>query len=144
MGISEKTLLGWVPEERHEHYDAEGNLTGYTVVTRESEWDDRQRDRMLALAYYRRGVCACGFHESLTSDKGNHFTFETKVCPVCRGAAKMARIQDAADNESDRTLGENPPAMISRAGDGRRTFIRQLSPLEVAAASESQSGGLQQ
>lgn len=133
LGISEKRLLGWEPEERHEHYDAEGNLTGFTIVTREVEWDDRQRARMEALSIYERGVCSCGFHESLTNDKANAFTFEVKTCPVCRGAAKFDRIQQHSDEQSDKTLGDNPPPGLSRSADGRRTFIRQMSPLEVAA-----------
>lgn len=125
--------MGWEPEERHEHYDADGNLTGYTVVTREAEWDDRQRERMLALAYYERGVCDCGFHESVATDRANTFTFETKVCPLCRASAKMNRIQASADETADNQLGEKAPPGAPRAADGRRTFLRQLTPLEVAA-----------
>lgn len=109
-------------------------------MSREAEWDDRQRERMLALEYYRRGVCECGFHESLTVPE-NHFTFDVKVCPVCRGAAKMARLQEHADEQSDKALGDNPAPGLHRSGDGRRTFIRQLSPLEVAASVAKQSPG---
>jgi hypothetical protein len=130
--------LGWEPEEFHRFiFDDEGRHVG-TVVTREAEWDDRQRERMLALGYYEAGVCECGFHESLTGDKANHFTFDTKTCPVCRGSAKMARIQADADERSDKSLGEHPAPGLSRAGDGRRMFVRRMSPLEVAAKSVPQ------
>lgn len=38
----------------HEHFDAAGNLTGTTVVTRESEWDDSARGRAMQLAEHER------------------------------------------------------------------------------------------
>jgi hypothetical protein len=129
--------LGWEPEERHEHYDVEGNLTGFTIVTREAEWDDRQRARMEALSIYESGVCECGFHESLATDKANVFTFETRSCPVCRGTAKFARIQGHADEQSDKSLGDNPAPGLNRSADGRRTFVRQMSPIEVALRDQS-------
>lgn len=102
-------------------------------MTREIEWDDRQRERLLALGYYERGVCECGFHKSLTNDRANHFTFPTETCPVCKGAAQVARLQAHADEEIDKRLGENPAPGSPRAADGRRMFVQQLSPLEVAA-----------
>lgn len=40
----------------HEHYDTEGNLTGTTVVTRESMWDEASRGRALRLAEYERSI----------------------------------------------------------------------------------------
>lgn len=56
-----------MPAEVHEHYVLEdpedprsGRLTGYTVITRESEWDDDTRERALALASYDNGLCGCG------------------------------------------------------------------------------------
>lgn len=87
---------------------------------------------MLALRYYERSICECGFHESAATDRSNFFTFESRICPVCRGAAKQARIQAHADERDDKQLGENPPPGASRAADGRRTFVRQMNPLEVA------------
>lgn len=56
-----------MPREVHEHYsvdpsnpDAEAVLTGYTVVTRESPWDDTSRERALKLTEYEEGLCTCG------------------------------------------------------------------------------------
>ena len=88
---------------------------------------------MEALGIYERGLCACGFHESLTADRANHFTFEVKTCPVCQGAAKFGRIQEHADEKADKRLGDEPAPDAARSADGRRTFLRQMSPLEVAA-----------
>ena len=34
----------------HEHFDADGNPAGTTVITREPEWDDDARGRALRLA----------------------------------------------------------------------------------------------
>lgn len=54
-------MYGWEPEERHDHFDAEGKLTGYTIVTREPEWDDEQRDWALALTHAEENQCPlCG------------------------------------------------------------------------------------
>ena len=91
---------------------------------------------MLALGIYERGVCECGFHESLATDRANNFTFETKTCPVCRGVAKMARLQAHEDEQAEKALGQNPAPGIPRLADGRRTFVRLMSPLEVAALSK--------
>lgn len=38
------SFLGAPTVERHEHYDADGVLTGTSVVTRESPWDDDSRE----------------------------------------------------------------------------------------------------
>lgn len=44
-------FLGAPTVERHEHFDLEGRLTGSTVVTRESPWDEDSRDAARALHY---------------------------------------------------------------------------------------------
>ncbi|GHJ59130.1 hypothetical protein NOK12_16480 [Nocardioides sp. OK12] len=128
LGVSERTLLGWVPEERHEHYDPEGNLTGYTVVVREAEWDDLERDKMLGLDEYEAGICACGFHQSLADDRENFFTFETRTCSVCKGQAQFSRQQHDADQ---RATPEDASPASPRPGDGRHTYTRRMSPSEV-------------
>lgn len=136
LGISIKRLLGWEPAERHEHFDANGVLTGFTVVTREPEWDDAERDRMLALAVYEAGVCTCGYHVSLTSDLDNTFTFEDRKCNVCAGIKRYGRLQSAQDEQADKELGPSPPPHAARAGDGRHTGVRMLTALEAAERRE--------
>lgn len=86
---------------------------------------------MIALAEYEGGVCSCGFHSSLTDDRANFFTFETKVCTVCAGWSKMHRIQESQDSRADEMLGEKPPPNATRAADGRKTFMRMMSADEV-------------
>ena len=43
------TFLGAPTVERHKHYDANGRLTGTTVVKIESPWDDDSREAAYAL-----------------------------------------------------------------------------------------------
>lgn len=88
---------------------------------------------MLGLVAYRAGLCACGWHESLATDKSNHFTFEDKFCPVCAGVAQYDRITRDRDETMVKRLGEKPPPSAKRPSDGRRTFTRMMSPDEVAA-----------
>lgn len=90
---------------------------------------------MEALLAFERGVCACGFHESLTGDPTNHFTFEDKKCPVCAGSAQYARIQHARDEAWSKARNENSPAGMPRPGDGRHTYTRLMTPTEVAGAA---------
>lgn len=131
LGISPRRLLGWEPAERHEQYDADGNLVGFTVVVREPEWSDDDRNRLLALGLYEDGVCDCGFHESVATDMTNHFTFENRTCPLCRGGARWARMQAADDDTQRKAHGENPPPGTPDPADGRRTYTKLLSPAEV-------------
>lgn len=44
----------------HEHRDIDGNVTGSTVVTRESLWSDEARARALGLQQYEDSICGCG------------------------------------------------------------------------------------
>jgi hypothetical protein len=134
LGVSYRRLHGWEPTERHEHFGADGNLTGWTVVTREPEWDDAERNRLLALAQYEAECHDCGFHWSVLDDPGNVFMPEFKTCPVCRGATRFSRIQDNADKAMREQNKDNPIA--PDPADGRNLFMRQLSADEAAAMRE--------
>jgi hypothetical protein len=81
---------------------------------------------MRALGAYEGGICACGFHSSLTSDPANFFTFEDSRCNVCKEAARYARIQNAADDEDEKRAGDNPPVGRVKPADGRRTFLKRI------------------
>ena len=55
MGISHKRFLGWEPVRT---VVTDGDVQTVSV---EPEWDDEQRDHMIALALYEDGLCAvCG------------------------------------------------------------------------------------
>lgn len=102
------------------------------VTETEPEWDDRERMKMLALSVYEGGVCACGFHSSLTHDKANHFTFDSDVCPVCQGMARFERMQAARDREYEQALGgDKAPPGVARLPDGRRNSTRLMDSVEV-------------
>jgi hypothetical protein len=110
------------------------------VVTREPEFDDAERERLMAYLAYQAGICECGIHESLSSDKSNFFTFEKRTCLACRGKAQYLRILADEDKAVEDRL-ENAPPAAARPSDGRRLFLRQLSPLEVAARRSQHGQG---
>lgn len=118
--------------ERHEHFDAEGNLTGFTVVHREPEWLDSDVRELLELADVEAHSCpGCGWHESLTGDKSNTFTPKNDVCPVCAGRTRWDRMQAHDDQQWERKH-EGAPAAQPRPSDGRLpTRMTLLSPDEA-------------
>lgn len=87
---------------------------------------------MLAgLAEFEDGQCRdCGWHESLTSDKSNRFTFEIKHCPVCAGAEQFHRVLHDKDQKRLKALGDNPPARRKDSADGRKVLSRLMAPDE--------------
>lgn len=86
---------------------------------------------MLKLGRYEAKVCECGFHESLTRDRSNHFTFDVDTCPVCRGVAQMGRRLEAEDTRFVKMLGDNPIPEAARPSDGRHVSTRMMHPDEV-------------
>lgn len=84
--------------ETHEHYDTDGALTGTTVVTRESEWDDEQRQIMLEHLDYKRKTARCGHHpiEGMDSGVGRLVEHATVKCLDC--AAEEAARKAWHDN----------------------------------------------
>lgn len=126
--MTPRELAGWVPPERHEHYDPDGNLTGFTVVIRDSRIDDADRRDLLAYQQLQRETCTCGYHPSLTDpDSGNVFTPESRVCPVCAGEAQWDRML-REDDEKHAKLHEDRPVKTPRPADGRRSFMRLMPP----------------
>ena len=89
-----------------------------TIVTREPEWDDQQRTNMLALAEYEADLCACGLPKHV-ADADPSLEVKYRVCPVCAGLAKTARIQQSIDETATRALGEKPAPEADRPTDGR-------------------------
>lgn len=76
---------------------------------------------MLALDRYESELCRCGTHPSLLEDKRNHFTFDEKFCPVCKGGAQFSRIQAHADHVAVERMGDDPPPGAPLPSDGRTT-----------------------
>lgn len=93
------------------------------MVTREPEWDDRQRDKMLGLALYEQQVCSgCGFHQSLT-DPQYAYQIEERTCPVCAASARFLRMQADADKQARKRPGGSSPTAPDPA-DGRHVSVR--------------------
>lgn len=112
-------------------------------MTREPEWSGEQRDRLLALRAHDARVCECGIHEDVTGDPANLLTIDSRVCPICKALAVDQRVRDAADEKAMKAHGENPPPSAPRPSDGRRTFIRGLTPeeaLRTQAKTPAQGG----
>jgi len=83
--------------EIHEHYDVDGNSTGRTVVTRQSDWDADARAWALGLAMREAAECRrCGGDLGETTDYDLQWTPQPPVvCLRCvalqaaeKGAAK--------------------------------------------------------
>lgn len=139
--MTRREFAGWVPAERHEHYDAQDNLTGYTVVIRESRIDDADRAEFLGLARFDREVAhgSCGFHPSIADDEDNVFTPETHTCPVCAGLAQWERVLHEQDEKAAKAS-PNAPARTPRPSDGRIPYMRFLSPDEAEQLKQSRGG----
>lgn len=110
--------MGWEPVETHRHvYDDAGRLMT-TVVTREPEWDDVERRKMLALVEYESTICKCGYPEQI-ADEDPDLEMQFRVCPVCAGVAKALRMKHTEDREETKRLGEEPPPDADLPDDGR-------------------------
>jgi hypothetical protein len=131
--MTPREFSGWVPAEKHTHYAADGEtVTGFTVVERESRIDDADRVELLALAEHDAQICRCGFHPLIAMDDSNTFTPETRTCPVCAAQAVWNRVLDEDDK-----VPHDAPARTPRPSDGRESYMRMLTPQQVATAKIS-------
>lgn len=89
-------------------------------MVREPEWDDIERDKMLALAQYDRELCDCGMHISV-ADTDPDLEMVERICPVCAGVARNMRIY--VDTDKKATDVKAPPE-ASRPTDGRHLSLR--------------------
>lgn len=97
-------------------------------MTRETEWDDLEREKMLGLAEYEAGLCECGFHKSLAHDPEQYFDLVSETCPTCAGIAARERAQSKADETEAEALKGEPGRR--RKADGRRWFVKWVSKAE--------------
>lgn len=99
-GVSPRRFDGWEPDEIHEHYDAEGNLTGRTRVIREAEWNDEARGRAIRLAEYEASLClcGCGLPVEVAHDPNRAFVVHQFRCGA-RRAIQIKKRDDAAENK---------------------------------------------
>lgn len=119
--------------ERHEHFDPDGNLTGFTVVVREPEWLDSDVRELMELADVEAHSCrGCGWHESMTNPASGHtYSPENDICSVCAGRERWDRMLHAQDKAWDEKHKDARPA-APRPTDGRQpTYMTLLSPEEA-------------
>jgi hypothetical protein len=88
-------LYGREPLERHEHYDAAGALTGYTVVRRDPEFTAQDRAWLLASRAADAEPMSHGIPLSEAMDPANQFAFKGQEAPVIDYADKA--LKDAQD-----------------------------------------------
>lgn len=98
-----------MPREVHETYEVDPDdptnpekhrLVSYTVVTRESPWDDKSRTRALRLTEYEDSLCkGCGLPRD-ESHKAKGFKVHELVCRSCK-ATEMLRRHHQKQHEKD-------------------------------------------
>lgn len=71
-------------------------LTGTTVVTRESPWDETSRQRAMALHAYESGLCKCGCGRPAAEsyDSKQVYRVDSFTCTAGR-AIEIVRRQEA-------------------------------------------------
>lgn len=98
-------------------------------MTREPEFDDLERDKLLALGQYEAGLCDCGIHKSISHDKTHVFTLEAEWCPLCQALAVQKRELDNLDSDAFERAGNDRVKRLP--SDGRRTYLRELTTTEI-------------
>lgn len=109
-----------------------------TVVTREPEWDDYTRSRVLALAAWEARRCSsCGNYESMVPLKsdlrhvtwpdGQVFAVEQYRCLACGSADLIKRDWQTAHEKDKPTTGQHA------AGDGRMFVARPVDDTKEGA-----------
>jgi hypothetical protein len=96
-------------------------------VTREPEWDDRERTKMLALGDYEAAVCDCGFHRSQTDPRRHVYKLIESACPVCATVDQYQRIQTDLDDKARKKLGDNRPVGTPDPADGRKVALQRVT-----------------
>ncbi|WP_300680763.1 hypothetical protein [Nocardioides sp.] len=116
-------------------------MTGFTLVTREAEWDDFERARMVELGEFEATVCdGCGFPPEIADDAEFFWGFGTRVCPVCASQEQYGRMLGEADADEAKKRGEDAPAKDPRPEDGRTVQIKGLTREEADAAKAPTPG----
>lgn len=87
--------------EVHQHFDAEDNLTGTTIVTRESLWDDASRGLAMRLHEHDKSIDP---ETGLTQDVAyakRGFVVHNDVINYAAKAIAKVRAEDAEKHKDD-------------------------------------------
>lgn len=94
--MSWRRWQGWEPAETTRHYDPEGNLTGYSVATREAEWNEENRTYSLALLDHEARLCdGCGRDLTETTNpahEGHYHVEDPGRCYCCTAIGSKAEV----------------------------------------------------
>lgn len=93
-----------MPREVHETYECDPDdptnlekhrLVSFTVVTRESPWDDKSRARALALTEHEDSLCRCGCGlPADISHKKQDFLVHELVCYADKSIRALRRVHE--------------------------------------------------
>ena len=77
----------------HEHFDVDGNKTGFTVITREPRVSPDDRVQMFALDDYESSLCSCGCGQPLSEamSKDRAFVVTDHICYAKRAIQTVER-----------------------------------------------------
>lgn len=99
------------------------------VTTVDSEWDDEQRERMLALTLHERELCACGWPRRLCRDPETHFRIvEDEPCQIEAGLARYSRLAQHNDQMTHKHADLDNKPGAPHPGDGRRAHVELAAP----------------
>jgi hypothetical protein len=137
MGVAPRRLNGWEPAETTEHF-YEGGLLVRSVTTREPEFDDEQRDLLLASAEFEALVDSNGHLISeTTSFQANPTNYDSTLRFAAAGPfwnwAEKARL-DEIDAYKSQFPKDSPPNL-----NGAFWVVEkhgELSPVEVSETAE--------
>lgn len=115
--------MGRSISERHEHFDAEGNPTGHTVITREPLWDDLSRDAAYADWLVELEKCPmCGGPRDECSDPDRPWYPDDYRCHKAAALAVADRTWDRAHEKV------KPDAYGFLPTDGARVLVAREDP----------------
>lgn len=133
-GVDPRTFDGEPTTEKQEHFDADGRLTGWTVVTRHSPWDAYARGEALADAIRRERI-----HAGCGNDVDKAFSTDTKwlvdhtlVCQAC-ATRDMVMRQLTKEHENDK-----PSRFTPMWADGRLVTVRPANGSDLRAATKGE------
>lgn len=90
MGVAPSRLLGRVPAEWHEHFDADGVRTGVTVVHREPEFTVSDWQLLVASGRLELELGPYGIPYDEALNPASQFAYEAPEKPVTNWAVKAA------------------------------------------------------
>lgn len=85
-----------------QHFDADGNLTGTSVSTTPSRWDEDSRVYELAYTEYLDGLCECGVPRSVCMDPKRVWKVDFRVGNRCQALERVQKAKQKQDAELEK------------------------------------------